>query len=367
MAMRDPATSIFDDLRRSLEEERRARASTKKKAYSEACVPYEPYEAAKVPEPEVFKDIQLDTKQIISEVYGIEGAGFNCSKFSEDYWEGSPIAALIPTAMPNYVFPDEAVPIILGIEYKEPVNITGPAGTGKSTVVKQIAALRNQPFVRISGKEGLELSSLLGQILLEGEETVWRDGILTQAVRHGALVCVDEWTKLSPGVMMAFQWLLEDDGKLIVEDMPGEINDKVITPHPDFRLVMTDNVKGFGDGLDKYAATNVQDVSTLSRFGVHVTLEYMPADVEAALLKAQYDLSDTTAANMIKVAEKVRQGFERGEYSMTMSIRTLLKWAKFSCLYKDSYTGFKISFLNCLADEHQVTSIRDVYTAVCGK
>ena len=64
---------------------------------------------------------------------------------------------------------------------------------------------------------------------------------------------------------MCFQWLFEDtDPKLLLYGN-NDTENMYLTPHEEFSVVLCDNVRGTGDGLDKYAATAIQDSSTLNR------------------------------------------------------------------------------------------------------
>jgi cobaltochelatase CobS len=303
---------------------------------------------------------------LFSDVYGYtpdSGIDHNTKLYEDTDWPED-VRLFIPEPT-NHIFPkEETEEVVVGIDNQEPVNITGPAGTGKSTLIKEIAARRRQPFVRISGKDGLELSSLIGEMIVQDGATVWKDGILTQGVKTGALVCVDEVTKMHAGVNMVFQWLLEPNGKLMLEDMPGDTKDKMITPHPDFRIVFTDNVKGLGDNMDKYAATNVQDISMISRFGVNVSLGYQTSAVEENILMQEFKMTPVLAKDMVQLASKIREGYNNGQVQLSMSIRTLLKWAKWCSIYKDPQRGFNIAFRNALADDCELSFVDNLYRAV---
>jgi nitric oxide reductase NorQ protein len=49
-----------------------------------------------------------------------------------------------------------------------------------------------RPLITVACHEDLSSTDLVGRFLIEGEETVWHDGPLTSAVRHGAICYLDE-------------------------------------------------------------------------------------------------------------------------------------------------------------------------------
>ena len=309
--------------------------------------------------------------KLFSEVYGYlppSGIDHLTTQYPEDFWPED-VRYAIPEVS-DYILPEEATEIfVVGIDNNEPGSMTGPPGTGKSDLARQIAARRQQPFVRISGKDGLELSSLIGEMSVVKDDTgatitEWKDGVLPQAVKMGALLCVDEITKISPQVNMAFQWLLEEGGKLFLEDKPGTVEDKLVIPHPEFRIVTTDNVKGLGDGLEQFSATNVQDISMINRIGWHITTDYLPQDTEIAILTGKYKLNPELAKDMTSVAKMIRTGHDEGKCALSMSVRTLMFWAKWSVVYKDPKRGLDIAFKGALSDDADKSFVENTYRVV---
>src|SRR5262245_12370951 len=82
-----------------------------------------------------------------------------------------------------------------------PVLLKGPTGCGKTRFIEYMAATlpRSTPdgrdscaLVTVACHEDLTGSDLVGRYLIKGDETVWIDGPLTRAVRHGAICYLDE-------------------------------------------------------------------------------------------------------------------------------------------------------------------------------
>src|SRR5262245_6215947 len=66
-----------------------------------------------------------------------------------------------------------------------PVILKGPTGCGKTRFVEHMAWRLERPLITVACHEDLSSTDLVGRFLLEGEETIWHDGPLTSAVRHG--------------------------------------------------------------------------------------------------------------------------------------------------------------------------------------
>jgi len=75
---------------------------------------------------------------------------------------------------------------------KLPVMLKGPTGCGKTRFIEYMAWRLNRPLVTVACHEDLSATDLVGRFLLEGDETVWHDGPLTTAVKHGAICYLDE-------------------------------------------------------------------------------------------------------------------------------------------------------------------------------
>src|SRR5262249_9636745 len=82
-----------------------------------------------------------------------------------------------------------------------PVLLKGPTGCGKTRFIEYMAATLPRstsagrdswPLITVACHEDLTGSDLVGRYLIKGDETVWIDGPLTRAVRHGAICYLDE-------------------------------------------------------------------------------------------------------------------------------------------------------------------------------
>ena len=80
-------------------------------------------------------------------------------------------------------------------------------------------------------------------VLRDGKQvTEFREGLLPWALQNPCALVFDEYDAGRPDVMFVIQRILEVDGKLTLLDQ-----NRVIRPHPAFRLFATANTIGLGD------------------------------------------------------------------------------------------------------------------------
>jgi len=308
-----------------------------------------------------------------SEVYGftpLSGIDHAVHKYTKEDW--SPDMSI---HIPDMVEFDgyqaqkhELEMCVLGMEMRDKINITGPTGSGKSSMVKYICAMSCRPFIRINGRGDLESDSLLGMLTAQDGDTKWIDGTITEGIKHGATICIDEWTVIPPEIMMSLQWLMEENGQLYLSDKPGSSSDKLIKPHPEYNLVFTDNTKGLGDDKGGFAATNVQNTATLDRFGTCIHVGYLAPSHELAILKARNDkLNDVLGNKMIKFAALVRSAHDSNDISMTCSPRTLINWCTKAQYLKSTSLALKMAFFEKLPNESERTMVSGFFKTVFGE
>lgn len=252
----------------------------------------------------------------------------------------------------------------LGYIMNEKVLLVGPPGTGKTTVGQQLAAWIRQPFARFNGKDGIEPATILGYPWATKSGMEWRDGLLTQAVSNGYFTIVDEIFKIPPGIQMAMQSLYEKDGFLMLDEKPGTIAEKYIKPRKEFRLIGTDNTKGTGDDLDKYGAGQMQDTSSLDRFGITIEVGYLKKGVEIEMLMKRHptvDQSDILRA--VVMANLVRTAFiDNSDLSLTMSPRGL----SVVCGLLENNINIKrsleLAYVNKLGDDTEIRMAKGLIT-----
>jgi len=265
-----------------------------------------------------------------SDVIGAKLAvDFPVRMFNPEDWNEK-VRGFIPQPKKGYVIQIEAaLDILRAWEQNDKILISGPTGAGKSSLLEHLCALVQRPFIRFNATGDMDSSMLFGQLVVQDGATVWVDGVVTEAVRYGAVCAWDEWELTSPEIAMGLQWLLEDEGKLFLKEMPGAASDKFIVPEDNFRLACLGNTLGGGDETGRHAGVNVQNSATVDRFGTAIRMNYMAAKDEIAMIVNVIDgMNDTAAGKLVKFASLIRQGYEANTLAYTLSPRALLAIAK---------------------------------------
>lgn len=270
----------------------------------------------------------------------------------------------IPVTDPHYS-PDvtASLMVLSAWEGKEKVQIYGLPGTGKSSLIKHLCSIVGRAFIRVNFAEDIESSALLGGMVVEGGSTVYKLGALAEAVKYGAVFLADEWDTASAGVTMCAQWVLEDQGKLFLRDMPGTNDDRTLTPHEQFLFVATGNTMGQGDDTGMFAGTTPQNSATIDRFTTAFGMDYLPPAQESDMIQARTGVDKKTADKMVKVAGLVRNACKAGQLTMTMSPRTLISWGNKHNRFGDK--AIEVAFINKLRST-DAKVVRDFVNKVFG-
>lgn len=163
----------------------------------------------------------------------------------------------------------------------------------------------------------------------------------------------DKYDAGRPDVMFVIQRVLETDGKLTLLDQ-----NRVIEPHPAFRLFATANTVGLGDVTGLYHGTQPLNQGQLDRWHIITVLNYLPPQQELAVLLANCPELDNPAGReqaeaMVLLANLIRQGFVQGDLSVVMSPRTLISWAQNLRIFPDRAQAFVVTFYNRCDDTEQ--------------
>lgn len=130
------------------------------------------------------------------------------------------------------------------------VLLYGPTGPGKTTSAIAFAADRNLPVFMVSGTIALEPSQLFGKYIPDGNGGfVWQDGGVTECVRHGGVLILDEVNFISSKIITVLFPLLAETRHITLLDHKGE----TIKAHPDLLIVGTMN-PGYAGTQDLNAA-----------------------------------------------------------------------------------------------------------------
>jgi len=181
------------------------------------------------------------------------------------------------------------------------VLCVGPASSGKSTVIKQVAEALNLDFYSVPMTRQTTVSNLLGFIAINGN---YIPSQFRKAVEFGGLVDLSEIDAADPNTLLCLNTL--ENGYIAFPD-------KIVEVHKDFRLCATANPI---EGNSRYVGRNQLDEATLDRFDV-VTI-----DIDSELEKA---IVGEEVANTIKVLNNI---LDKCNISRRLSMRDAIRFKK---------------------------------------
>ena len=155
-----------------------------------------------------------------------------------------------------------------------PVLLQGPTSAGKTSMVERLARATGHRLVRINNHEHTDVQEYIGSFQpgVTGK-LEFCDGALTQAVRHGYWIVLDELNLAPSEVLEALNRLLDDNRELLLPET-GEI----VRPHPHFMLFATQNPPG------SYGGRKVLSRAFRNRF-VQLQMDEIPTDELAQILQ----------------------------------------------------------------------------------
>jgi cobaltochelatase CobS len=254
--------------------------------------------------------------------------------------------------------------ILAGFAFNRRVMVQGYHGTGKSTHIEQVAARLNWPCIRVNLDSHVSRIDLVGKdaiVLRDGKQvTEFREGILPWALQSPTAIVFDEYDAGRPDVMFVIQRVLEVEGKLTLLDQ-----NRVIRPHPAFRLFSTTNTVGLGDTTGLYHGTQQLNQGQMDRWNIVTTLNYLSEDAETKIVLSKLPSYDTeegrkTIQSMIACADLSRSGFIGGDISTVMSPRSVITWAENAEIFGDVAFAFRVTFLN-KCDEMERPVVAEYY------
>ncbi len=285
----------------------------------------------------------------------------------------------VPEIDPAYHFNhDVTLAILAGFARDRRVLVQGYHGTGKSTHIEQVAARLNWPCVRVNLDGHITRLDMVGRdtiAIRDGRQvTEFQEGILPWSLQRPVALIFDEFDAGRPDVMFVIQRILERDGKFTLLDQ-----NRVLQPHPAFRLFATANTVGLGNLNGLYHGTQLLNQAQIDRWNIVTTLNYLPRRDEVEIVMARVPAIADPAADaaadgrgralvesMVAVAELTRKGFAAGDISTVMSPRTVISWAENWEIFGDLARAFRLSFLN-KCDEAERSIVAEYYQRAIGE
>jgi len=228
-----------------------------------------------------------------------------------------------------------------------PVILKGPTGCGKTRFVEHMAYALGRPLVTVSCHEDLTASDLVGRYLLKDDQTVWQDGPLTLAVRHGAVCYLDEIVEARKDTTVIIH-SLTDDRRMLFIDKTGE----VVRAHEQFMMVMSYN-PGYQNIVKDLKHSTKQRFATLA-------FDHPDLETEVRIIVTESGLDEPVARQLAQMGRRIRSlkgfGLEEG-----VSSRLLVYVGRLIGNGLDPLTACRCAIGQTLSDEAEIiTSVDDI-------
>jgi midasin len=241
-------------------------------------------------------------------------------------------ATYIPGAKSKLIHTETTVKnmakISRSIRIGENVLLEGPTGAGKTALVKYLAHLTNNPLRRINLSNSTDITEIIGGFVPAPDGSFkWKDGIVTEAMRKGHWLLLDEMNLASAGILERLNSIFDDRTLVVTEGGRTE----AIEAHQDFRIFATQNPEA-------YAGRQPLSDAMKNRLHIIWVDEMKPADMVEVVSK-QSNIDSSTLLQMAMFHKTVAdlaahdRNFKKGgPYPFTL--RDLQKWVKRVDLHK---------------------------------
>ncbi|MDY6991242.1 MAG: CbbQ/NirQ/NorQ/GpvN family protein [Pseudomonadota bacterium] len=225
-------------------------------------------------------------------------------------------------------------------QHQLPVLLKGPTGCGKTRFMEHMAWRLQRPLITVSCHDDLTASDLVGRFLVSGGDTVWIDGPLARAVRHGGICYLDEIVEARKDTTVVIHPLADDRRVLPIEKL-GEL---LISP-PEFCLALSYN-PGYQSVLKDLKQ------STRQRF-IALEFDYPTAALEQKIIVTESGIDANQAEKLVQFAQTTRNlkgnGLEEGA-----STRLLVHAAKLIVAGMNATQACRSAIAQALTDDDEM-------------
>jgi len=190
--------------------------------------------------------------------------------------------------------------------------LTGPKGTGKTSLPKEFAATQGRPFFTVHCQLIAERDDWWGskELSLERGTYFERAAFLDAVETEGCVILLDEANRTHPENLNALFGFLDHRRSAWVPQLKQEVQ---VAPGVVFFITLNEGYE--------YVGTNPIDEALRDRMTYSVRMSYVPKRVETSILVKRTAIDDDTAGKLTEFARSVRRNPKIG---VPVSTRQLL-------------------------------------------
>ncbi len=231
---------------------------------------------------------------------------------------------MIPKGTPEYIDSGQhyVERIARALYYFKQCSLIGPSGTGKTHIVYLVAELCGLPIWEVNC--GLQTSSydLIGRFIGLGKEN-WVDGLLTQWLRKGGIMYLDEANMMKQDVATRLNPVLDTRGHLVLNEKDNE----VIERHKFGYLILSMNPYSA-----EFSGTKPLNAAMRRRMAVWINFDFPSigetiSPLEVQMLKKRTKVDEDTAYKVIQAGAELRRQYKAGDLPYGPSLGDLINWA----------------------------------------
>ncbi|KAL9624723.1 MAG: hypothetical protein Q9160_001077 [Pyrenula sp. 1 TL-2023] len=202
-----------------------------------------------------------------------------------------------------------------------PIVLMGPAGSGKTSLIREAARAQNKlsSMVTLYLNEQTDAKSLLGLYTTtpQGGSFTWQAGVLTQAVKDGRWVLVENLDRASSEVMSILIPLIEQ-GELLIASRRERVR-----ASPGFKILATIRTR------PNVSREAIGTTSSILGGRLWQTVPISPLDIDDAqsIVLQMFSMLRPHCDMILRILERVR-GLKKSLKAQSDGLRETLRWCR---------------------------------------